>query len=94
MSKDFLVELGTEELPPKALASLLNAFRSGVQSGLEKESLEFTAIESYASPRRLALVVKDLATLSPEKDIVAWGPPAKIAFDGEGNPSKAALAFA
>lgn len=94
MSADFLVELGTEELPPKALASLLKAFKSGVQTGLEKESLGFSAIEDYASPRRLTLIVKDLAKLTPAKEIVAWGPPAKIAFDAEGKPSKAAQAFA
>jgi len=94
MSEDFLVELGTEELPPKALSTLLRAFRSGIQSGLEKEGLSFSAIEEYASPRRLAVLVKQLDSVSPAKEIVAWGPPAKIAFDAEGNPSKAALAFA
>jgi len=94
MSEDFLVELGTEELPPKALSTLLRAFRSGIQSGLEKEGLNFSAIEEYASPRRLAVLVKQLDSVSPAKEIVAWGPPAKIAFDAEGNPSKAALAFA
>jgi len=94
MSEDFLVELGTEELPPKALSTLLRAFRNGVQSGLEKEGLSFGAIEEYASPRRLAVLVKQLDKVTPAKEIVAWGPPAKIAFDAEGNPSKAALAFA
>jgi len=94
MSEDFLVELGTEELPPKALSTLLSAFRSGIQSGLEKEGLRFSAIEEYASPRRLAVLVKQLDSVTPAKEIVAWGPPAKIAFDAEGNPSKAALAFA
>ena len=94
MSEDFLVELGTEELPPKSLAALLSAFRRGVQSGLEKEGLSFSAVEEYASPRRLAVLVKQLDALTPAKELVAWGPPAKIAFDGDGNPSKAALAFA
>ncbi len=94
MSKDFLLELGTEELPPKALAKLLSAFKNSIKSSLEKERLEFSSIESFASPRRMALIVKDLAELTPTKEVVAWGPPAKIAFDGEGNPSKAANAFA
>jgi len=94
MSKDFLVELGTEELPPKALIKLLSAFKNAIKSSIEKEGLEFSNIESYASPRRMAVIVKDLAELTPTKEVVAWGPPAKIAFDAEGKPSKAANAFA
>lgn len=94
MSEDFLVELGTEELPPKSLSALLSAFRSGIQLGLEKQGLSFGAIEEYASPRRLAVLVKQLDSLTPAKELVAWGPPAKIAFDADGSPSKAALAFA
>jgi glycyl-tRNA synthetase beta chain len=94
MSTDFLVELGTEELPPKALKKLSAAFSAGIIKGLKEQKLEFGAVKSYATPRRLALVVEQLAEQTPVKEVVAWGPPAKIAFDADGNPSKAAEAFA
>tara|TARA_B100000809_G_scaffold251400_1_gene284880 strand:- start:1636 stop:3720 length:2085 start_codon:yes stop_codon:yes gene_type:complete len=94
MSTDFLVELGTEELPPKALKKLSAAFSAGIIKGLKEQELEFGAVKSYATPRRLALVVEQLAEQTPVKEVIAWGPPAKIAFDAEGNPSKAAEAFA
>lgn len=94
MSADFLVELGTEELPPKALKKLSAAFSQGIINGLKEQELEFGAVKSYATPRRLALVVEQLAEQTPVKEVIAWGPPAKIAFDADGNPSKAAEAFA
>ena len=94
MSTDFLVELGTEELPPKALKKLSAAFSAGIIKGLKEQELEFCAVKSYATPRRLALVVEQLAEQTPVKEVIAWGPPAKIAFDTDGNPSKAAEAFA
>lgn len=94
MSADFLVELGTEELPPKALKKLSAAFSSAIVKGLKEQELEFAGVKSYATPRRLALVVEQLADQTPVKEVVAWGPPAKIAFDADGNPSKAAEAFA
>lgn len=94
MSADFLVELGTEELPPKALKKLSAAFSKGIISGLKEHDLEFGAVKSYATPRRLALVVEGLAEQTPLKEVVSWGPPAKVAFDAEGKPSKAAEAFA
>lgn len=94
MSQDFLVELGLEELPPKSLLALSNAFLKGIESGLKENDLSFDGIKAYATPRRLAVVVNGLAATTAIKEIVNWGPPAKIAFDAEGNPSKAALAFA
>ncbi|HWV14730.1 MAG TPA: glycine--tRNA ligase subunit beta [Cellvibrio sp.] len=94
MSADFLVELGTEELPPKALKTLIGAFKETVAASLAAEELSFSAIQSFAAPRRLALLVKDLAKQTPSKELVVWGPPAAIAFDNEGKPTKAALAFA
>ncbi|MCR8921994.1 glycine--tRNA ligase subunit beta [Dasania sp. GY-MA-18] len=93
-SHDFLVEIGTEELPPTALLKLSNSFSASIKQSLTAADLTFTSIEPYATPRRLAVVVKDLAAQTPAKDIVAWGPPAKIAFDAEGKPAKAAEAFA
>lgn len=94
MTKHFLVELGTEELPPTALKKLISAFASGIEQSLVQQNLSFSAIEPYATPRRLAVIVRDLDEQTPEKESLVWGPPAKIAFDSEGNPSKAAIAFA
>ncbi len=94
MSQDFLVELGTEELPPKALSKLSAAFTSGIEAGLKAEGLSFASITPYATPRRLAVVVSDLAASTPVNDVEVWGPPTKIAFDDDGQPTKAAEAFA
>ena len=95
MANDFLVELGTEELPPTALRKLSDSFNDSIIASLKAEELEFTGVKRLlATPRRLALIVEGLAEQTPQKEIVAWGPPAKIAFDADGNPSKAAQAFA
>jgi glycyl-tRNA synthetase beta chain len=94
MSKDFLVELGTEELPPKNLEKLSQAFLKEITSGLSALKLGFKNAEVFATPRRLAVFISDLEEHTPLEDLVIWGPPAKIAFDDKGNPTKAALAFA
>lgn len=94
MNQDFLVELGTEELPPKALLKLSTAFTKSIETSLKTLNLDFAAIEPFASPRRLAVIVRKLAPATPVRDEVIWGPPKKIAFDEKGEPSKAALAFA
>ena len=94
MNQDFLVELGTEELPPKALSTLSTAFTRSITASLKALELEFSSVEPFASPRRLAVIVRDLAATTPLSDEVIWGPPKKIAFDENGEPSKAALAFA
>jgi len=91
---DFLFELGTEELPPKALKNLSAALQESIEASLKTEELAFDAITSFAAPRRLAVLVKNLAAETPSKELVVWGPPATIAFDAEGKPTKAALAFA
>ncbi|KEI69643.1 glycine--tRNA ligase subunit beta [Endozoicomonas elysicola] len=92
--EDFLIELGTEELPPKALKSLSEAFTQGIISGLEKAQITFTGYESFAAPRRLALLIKGLDTAQPDQKFERKGPAVKAAYDAEGNPSKAALGFA
>lgn len=94
MTADFLLELGTEELPPKALKTLLAALEENIVAGLAAEELTYASIKAFASPRRLALIVEDLIDSTPQKELVIWGPPKAIAFDGEGKPTKAALAFA
>ncbi len=95
MSKtDFLVEIGTEELPPKALKKLSNAFIQGIEDGLSSAELTYGEIKAYASPRRLAAVIIGLDDQQPDAEVEKKGPAAKAAFDGEGNPTKALLGFA
>ncbi|BFM09854.1 glycine--tRNA ligase subunit beta [Simiduia litorea] len=90
----FLVELGTEELPPKALSKLSEAFADSIVASLQAQGLNFGAVTSYAAPRRLALRIEQLPAQTPVTKAEVWGPPAKIAFDKDGSPSKAGLAFA
>ena len=85
---DFLVELGTEELPPKALKTLIASFKETIEASLKAEELSFSAIKAFAAPRRLAVLVENLADQTPSKELVVWGPPAAIAFDAEGKPIK------
>lgn len=92
--KHFLVEIGTEELPPKALPSLSRAFQDGVEKGLKASGLEFGVVHAYATPRRLALLVKDLSTQQPDQALEKFGPAKKAAFDKDGNPTPAASGFA
>lgn len=94
MKNDFLVELGTEELPPTALSTLSNAFADGIAQRLQALGLSYTALKAYAAPRRLAVLVTELDHQTPIQDVTVWGPPAKMALDKEGQPSKAAVAFA
>ena len=93
-TQDFLVELGTEELPPKALRKLSDAFTSGILTRLEQAGLKCGAHQSFAAPRRLALLIRDLETAQPDKNVERRGPAVQAAFDAEGNPSKAAQGFA
>ena len=93
-TQDFLVELGTEELPPKALNKLSQSFSAGIVKGLESAGLPHAAVTAYAAPRRLAVLVKALATQQPDRVQNIDGPPVKAAFDADGNPTKAALGFA
>ncbi len=92
--KDFLVELGTEELPPKALMKLANAFAQGIASGLADANLETQDHTVYAAPRRLAVLVKGLQTRQQDISVQKRGPAVAAAFDDSGNPTKAAQGFA
>ncbi|MGK2912866.1 MAG: glycine--tRNA ligase subunit beta [Porticoccaceae bacterium] len=94
MSRDFLVELGAEELPPKSLKALMDAFRTGIASGLQAGGLAHGAIRGFASPRRLAVLVTGLAEQQPDSTIERLGPPVAAAFDKSGMPTPAALGFA
>ncbi len=93
-SADFLVELGTEELPPKALLRLRDSFRDGITAGLREARLHHSDIEAFATPRRLAILVHELELTQPVQEIESRGPPVSIAYDDNGKPAKAAVAFA
>jgi len=93
-ARDLLIEIGTEELPPKALLKLSNAFNNGVKTGLEDAGLNFTAIKEYAAPRRLALLVEGLDEKQPDRENVRRGPALTAAFGDDGCPTKAAEGFA
>ncbi|QJP06853.1 glycine--tRNA ligase subunit beta [Pseudomonas multiresinivorans] len=93
-AKDFLVELGTEELPPKALKSLGEAFLAGIEKGLKAAGLTYAAARCYAAPRRLAVQIDQLAVQQPDRTVNLDGPPVQAAFDASGNPTQAALGFA
>jgi glycyl-tRNA synthetase beta chain len=92
--KDFLVEIGTEELPPKALLILSNEFRRGIEVGLGVKLLAHGESETYATPRRLAVRIKDLVTRQEDQSVARRGPAVSAAFDAAGNPTKAATGFA
>lgn len=94
--KDFLFELGTEELPPKALKTLLKSFAESMYQQLDQSGLAYDkkASQIFASPRRLTIRIAGLAAETVASEKLVWGPPANMAFDAEGNPSKAAQAFA
>lgn len=93
-TQDFLVELGTEELPPKALKPLSDAFAEGIRSGLEEAGIVFDKVEAFAAPRRLAVRVRKLEDAQPDKPVEKRGPAIKAAFDDDGNPTKALNGFA
>lgn len=93
-STDFLVEIGTEELPPKNLRRLSEAFLEGLVQGLQAAGLDFEASRAFATPRRLAVVVDSLDTMQAEQVTEKRGPAIKAAFDADGEPTKAALGFA
>lgn len=95
MSKrNFLVEIGTEELPPKALSKLAQAFENEIVSGLKKQQLGFSDVQRFATPRRLAVIVSELEERQADKQSQRFGPALKAAFDADGNPTPAALGFA
>ena len=92
--RDFLIEIGTEELPPKSLPELSRAFTDGIVRGLDAASLAHGPVVAYATPRRLAARVSRLAESQPEQQIRRKGPPVMAAFDANGEPTRAATAFA
>ena len=91
---DFLVEIGTEELPPKALRKLMRAFADNLGGLLAENRLAHGPIKAFASPRRIAAIVSDLALAQEDREVEAKGPPVKIAFDDKGDAKPPATAFA
>ncbi|MDF1628432.1 MAG: glycine--tRNA ligase subunit beta [Alcanivoracaceae bacterium] len=91
---DLLIELGTEELPPKALKALSEAFAIETLKQIDDAGLEHGAMKVFAAPRRLAFRIEQVAVGQADRDIERRGPAVKAAFDEEGHPSKAALGFA
>lgn len=95
MSKrDFLVEIGTEELPPKSLFTLAAAFAEGVTKGLDTAAIKHGDVKWFATPRRLAVYVAGVADQQPDQQIKRQGPAVANAFAPDGQPTKAALGFA
>jgi len=91
---DFLFELGTEELPPLALPELERALAEHLSAALATAGIAHGELLSYAAPRRLAVLVRALATRQGEQRIKRRGPPVSAAFDKQGQPTRAATAFA
>ena len=92
--RDLLIEIGTEELPPKALRRLSLAFADEMAKGLDSASLQPEKIHVYATPRRLALLIKALPVTQKDRETARRGPALAAAFDDEGCATQAAIGFA
>lgn len=92
--QDLLIEIRTEELPPKSLLQLMESFKFEMTDRLQKADLSFKSIDAYASPRRLALVVNKLAPRTRDQEVERKGPALSAAFDANGNPTPACAGFA
>lgn len=93
-TETLLIELGTEELPPKSLKTLATAFFDGIKLGLDSHELSYDDIKWFATPRRLAVKVTGLIDKQSDKVVEKRGPAVNVAFDAEGNASKAAQGWA
>lgn len=93
-TSDLLIELGTEELPPLALPVLARAFADGLREQLKTNGIGFETLDSFAAPRRLALLIHGIQTRQPDQETLRRGPAVSAAFDAAGQPTKALLGFA
>ena len=91
---DLLIEIGTEELPPKTLNKLSTALTDHLVKSLKEAGISHADVKPYSSPRRLALLVNDVAEFQADQHVEKRGPAVKAAYDAEGNPSRAAMGFA
>tara|TARA_B100001971_G_C18241444_1_gene571219 strand:- start:132 stop:2192 length:2061 start_codon:yes stop_codon:yes gene_type:complete len=89
-----LLEIGTEELPPKSLKKLMSSLEKNLSEQLNSAGFTFTATRSFSTPRRLAVLIEDLANKQIDQQIEKRGPAVSAAFDGNGDPTKALLGFA
>lgn len=92
--QNLIIELGTEELPPKSLRTLAQAFSDSIEAQLIKADIAFESVSFFASPRRLAVSVKQLSAGQSDKVVEKRGPAISSAFDSEGNATKAAQGWA
>jgi glycyl-tRNA synthetase beta chain len=92
-TRDLLFELGTEELPPKSLLTLSLALKTNVEAGLAKAGLTHGVVRPYATPRRLALLIENLAVAQPDQTMERRGPALNAAYQADGSPSKALEGF-
>ena len=94
MSRNFLLEIGTEEMPARFINPVLKQLKEAARSAFDESRIEYEEISTYATPRRLVLFVKNLS--EAQKDLIreAKGPAKKVAFDENGNPTRAAYGFA
>ncbi len=93
-TKDLLIEIGTEELPPKVLRRLAATFAGEIHAGLDKKDLDHGACRWFATPRRLAVLVRDVVVRQEDRQVNRRGPAVNVAFDKDGVPTKAAEGFA
>ena len=94
MAKDLLFEIGAEEIPAGFMPNILGQLKQLAETKLNDAHLSFESIATYGTPRRLALIVKGLADTSAEISERHKGPSASIAYDADGNATKAAIGFA
>jgi len=94
VNKDCLIELGTEELPPRSLKSLSQNFAELVRSALDDNGLAPAGVEAFATPRRLAMLLREVPTRQADQLIEKRGPALQAALDKDGKPTSAALGFA
>ena len=93
-TRDLLVEIGTEELPPRALRRMRDALQSSLESLLDENGLAHGDSHAYATPRRLAVVIQDVPIAQGDRKITKRGPAVKAAFDADGKPTRPAEGFA
>ena len=93
-TRDLLIEIGTEELPPKSLNSLSTAFEDLISDALASQNIAFKETQRFATPRRLAVIVKQVAESQSDEKLLRVGPAISAAYDENGNATQAALGFA
>lgn len=94
LTKDFLLEIGCEELPPRTLNQLSCSLSQNIKKELKKAALSFKSIHRYATPRRLAVLIKSLTSKQPSRILERQGPRVTVAFAKDGTPTIACLEFA